>query len=184
MTEQGHRSTLLVRPSRASRTVAKTVCHARSMTKYTHAERVARAMAKIEKRADGCWIWRGRINSDGYGMTGWTSFEPSAHRFTYRVLVGPIPEGLTLDHLCRNRACVNPAHLEPVTMRENILRGEGIAAKNAAKTHCLRGHEFTPENTYATPSGGRGCKACRAQRQAHYDRRKRAERRAEREANG
>jgi hypothetical protein len=85
----------------------------------------------------------------------------------YELAIGPIPEGLTIDHLCRNRGCVNPAHLEAVTNRTNLLRGDGIAALNARKTHCKRGHEFTPENTYVWREGTRACRACHtAQEQA------------------
>jgi hypothetical protein len=84
-----------------------------------------------------------------------------AHRFAYEWLVGPIPEGMELDHLCRNRGCVFPPHLEPVTHRENCLRAPGVASENVVKTHCPQGHEYTPENTRIIPStGGRLCKSC------------------------
>lgn len=82
------------------------------------------------------------------------------HTVAYIEKHGAIPEGMVLDHLCRNRACINPDHLEPVTQRENILRGEGVAAKNAQKTHCKHGHQFTKENTYLY-QGKRLCRECR-----------------------
>jgi len=122
---------------------------------------------RVDKSAgpDGCWEWDGRKNIGGYGMVHWKGKRPVVHRVAYELLVGPIPDGLTLDHLCRNPGCCNPAHLEPVTMRENILRGTQIAAQNAAKTHCKRGHPFDEANTERTisPKGWprRACLACR-----------------------
>jgi HNH endonuclease len=93
----------------------------------------------------------------------------------YRLLVGPVPEGLELDHLCRNRACVNPAHLEPVSHRENVLRGASFAAINAVKTHCIHdGHPFDDVNTIVRPEGRRGCRACMNAAQRRYQRRKRS----------
>lgn len=111
-------------------------------------------------KSDACWLWTGSRDRRGYGA--WTRPDKSkarAHRFAYELVVGPIPEELVLDHLCSVRACVNPEHLEPVTHKVNIQRG---ANRNREKTHCKRGHEFTPENTYMTSAGGRGCRACRA----------------------
>jgi hypothetical protein len=113
----------------------------------------------VDKTGD-CWLWTGSLDRKGYGS--WTRPEQrkiGAHRFAYQLVVGPIPEGLDLDHLCRVPQCVNPAHLEPVTRQVNIQRG---ANRNREKTHCKRGHEFTAENIYATKAGGRGCRACRA----------------------
>lgn len=138
-----------------------------------------RFWAKVDRKGDDdCWLWTGATYSEGYGIL-YTTPRPDkpgryrqvrAHRFAYELLVGPIPEGLVVDHLCRNPSCVNPAHLEPVTDRVNVLRGEGISALNARKTHCKRGHEFTPENTYierAGPRAGRRwCRACARASQA------------------
>jgi hypothetical protein len=114
-----------------------------------------------------CWLWNGERNRRGYGRFNLRRKHVAAHRHGYERAIGPIPEGLQIDHLCRNPSCVNPAHLEAVTCRENLLRGNTLQAKNAAKTHCFRGHEFTPENTYHPPSGGRVCRTC--QRQYHRE---------------
>lgn len=103
----------------------------------------------------------------GYGITKIGGKTTRIHRAVYEHFVGRIPPGLTLDHLCRNRACCNPAHLEPVSVGENVLRGVGHTARNAAKTHCDNGHEFTPENTYVYGAGWRQCLACnRARKRA------------------
>lgn len=111
----------------------------------------------------GCWLWTGASGQWGYGRFNKGSRTYTAsHRYAYEVLIGPIPDGLTLDHLCRNPPCVNPDHLEPVTQRENSLRSESRHAKNARKTRCKRGHPFTSENTYVPPGGrGRNCRECK-----------------------
>jgi hypothetical protein len=128
-----------------------------------------RFMAKVEvgRSPDDCWLWVGWVEPTGYGVFQLAYKRLRAHRWSYEHFVGPIPEGLVLDHLCRVTNCVNPAHLEPVTNRENVLRGESPLARNARKTHCKRGHEFTSENTIPVIVGGnpgRACRACRRDR--------------------
>lgn len=111
---------------------------------------------------DGCWLWQGTKMTVGYGMLPLGGGpKVYAHRFAYELLVAPIPRGLHIDHLCRVRLCVNPSHLEPVTMAENKRRGMSANAINARKSHCQRGHEFTPENTRVSPLGHRECRTCR-----------------------
>jgi hypothetical protein len=112
--------------------------------------------AKIDRVESGCWEWTGAVNANGYGIVAVHRKTEGAHRVVYEILAGSIPAGLHIDHLCRNRRCVNPAHLEPVTQAENNRR--------AMRTHCLRGHEFTPENTYRPPRTSRAperfCRQC------------------------
>lgn len=119
-----------------------------------------RFWAKIVALPSGCWEWKAGKTEKGYGRFWNNGRLVKAHRFSYELLIGPIPTGLTLDHLCRNRACVNPHHLEPLLMRENILRGNGLCARNARKTHCPRGHPYDMFNTYRYPDGSRECKIC------------------------
>jgi HNH endonuclease len=115
---------------------------------------------------DECWIWTAGKNTSGYGTFKLDGLQPVAHRLAYELTKGPIPEGLTLDHLCRVRACVNPAHLEAIPMKTNVLRGIGPTAENARKTHCKRGHEYTSENTmHMHCRTERICKICESARQ-------------------
>ena len=100
---------------------------------------------------------------NGYGHFSIKHKFRLAHRVAYELSVGPIPEGLTIDHLCRNHLCVNPAHLEPTTQRVNILRGTGPSALNAVKTACLRGHSFDAQNTITNKRGTRSCRQCKVQ---------------------
>ena len=112
-----------------------------------------------------CWIYRKKPTGRGYAqMKMPDGSQPCAHRAFYEYHVGVIPPGLTLDHLCRIRNCVNPAHLEPVSRGENVLRGDTAPAANAAKTHCPKGHPYDEQNTRHTPQGGRVCRACARER--------------------
>jgi len=132
-----------------------------------------RFWAKVNKTAT-CWGWTACLNSNGYGMFKVAGRTVCAHRFAYELLVGPIPEGLVTDHLCRNRSCVNPGHLEPVTNAVNILRGVGVGATNALKTECFNGHPLSGENLYLYPGGERACRICIYARNRAWKRAKRA----------
>lgn len=138
-------------------------------------ERDRRFWAKVDKEGPigvhsqtgellgNCWVWTGAI-SQGYGMFGIRSgWATQAHRLSYVAEVGSIPDGLELDHLRRNRACVRPTHLEPVTHQENTRRGDNPQTR---KTHCPQGHPYSPENTYRPRNAPneRHCKTCRVQR--------------------
>lgn len=108
-----------------------------------------------------CWEWTASRHPDGYGHFGINGRIMGAHRWAFEQERFPIPEGFELDHLCRNRACVRPDHLEVVSHKTNLLRGVGVGAKNRDKTHCKNGHEFTLENTYRrSDNGGRKCRTC------------------------
>lgn len=109
-----------------------------------------------------CWYWTGYLRSDGYGGYGVLS----AYRVAYELLVGEVPDGLELDHVCRNHACINPDHLEPVTHQENMLR-YAHHHHNSRKTHCKQGHAFTPDNTRVF-QGKRQCKRCNAAAAKRY----------------
>lgn len=131
----------------------------------------ARFWSKID--ADDCWIWTAAHYADGYGAYSVDRVMKRAHRVAYEALMGPIPDGLELDHLCRIRDCVNPAHLEPVTRRENNLRWMRADGVKAGATHCIRGHEFTPDNTDCR-QGRRRCRECkRVSDRARYQTRRR-----------
>ncbi len=104
-----------------------------------------------------CWVWKLRKNNKGYGLVTWHGIgTKTAHRTAFEFAHGPIPTGLEPDHLCRNRACGRPDHMESVTHRENVRRSEP-----AQRTHCPHGHQYTPENTYIQPKGSRACRTCR-----------------------
>lgn len=127
-----------------------------------------RFWSKVDRRGpDECWPWTGALSPKGYGkFRGADGRTKQAHRVAYELAVGPIPAGMTIDHVrsrgCIHRHCVNPAHLEPVTMGVNVLRGEGPSAQHARATHCPQGHAYSGKNLYVRPSnGGRECRTCR-----------------------
>lgn len=125
------------------------------LKRYVDATDDVRFWAKVEK-TDTCWLWTAKLQENGYGRFKYDDGHLGmAHRWVYEQLVGPIPEGLVIDHLCQVKHCVNPDHLEAVSSGENVLRGDGPTAVNARKTSCLRGHEFSMR-----PSGGRKCLVC------------------------
>lgn len=128
-----------------------------------------RFWAKVNKdgplfRGAPCWLWLGIRLPIGYGRMYKDNRRVRAHRIAYELLIGPIPEGLELDHLCRNHSCVNPRHLEPVTHKENCLRGLAPIMGGdlqRAKTHCAKGHPYDAANTYFNPRNRkRGCRTC------------------------
>lgn len=116
----------------------------------------------LRKGAPGrCHIWTGALNAHGYGrFRDDTGRKTMTHRWAWEQANGPISEGLVCDHVCRNRACANPEHIEPVTSQVNTLRGVTIAAANAAKTECVNGHQFTDETTIVRAGGYRQCRVC------------------------
>lgn len=129
-----------------------------------------RIESKINK-SETCWLWISGINRSGYGFASWQGKRILTHRLMYELLVGPVPEGLQIDHLCRNRACCNPAHLEVVTLRENVRRrGGGQSRIDREKTHCPKSHPYDEKNTYKDKRGRRYCRSCHRERTAirHY----------------
>lgn len=136
-----------------------------------------RFWAKVDKQDGGCWLWTAALSGGtGYGQFYTEMHEidgetkprkVGAHRFAYEALVGPIPQGLDLDHLCRVRHCVNPAHLEPVTRSENTKRGE-TGAHWAKRTHCGKGHPLSGSNLRKQADGRRICRQCAREASARY----------------
>ena len=125
---------------------------------------VDRFMNKVKVSDSGCWEWTGALKPNGYGIfaikKNCIQKVFNAHRWIYEYHRGPIPEGLTIDHLCRNRKCVNPDHLEAVSLKVNLLRGNGFSAINARKTTCKRGHVFIPVPEHCKTAARRYCQIC------------------------
>jgi hypothetical protein len=157
---------------------AKTVCrkHYRRLRLYGHPAKgaprggrksvpaVERFWSFIDRTPDGCWTWQGSHDPSGYGsFVGEHGVLVKSHRYSYELLVEPIPEGLHLDHLCRNPPCCNPSHLEPVTCLENVRRGQG----HVSKTHCPQGHPYEGENL-RFHKGRRHCRTCGIDRARHW----------------
>ena len=130
-------------------------------------------MSRSSVDPDGCWIWQLHVDVRGYGrMHRGGANGYLAHRASYESFVGPIPPDMTIDHLCFKPACINPDHLRVATLEDNAAR-----QRRAMKSHCLKGHEFTPENTYRRPLTGEGrrqCRTCNAAAQRRYKAKKRS----------
>ncbi|WP_113903495.1 HNH endonuclease signature motif containing protein [Brevibacterium celere] len=124
-----------------------------------------RLLAKTRRVDSGCLEFTGARSSQGYGFVRINGKNLYAHRVSYQLQVGPIPDGMVIDHLCRNTSCVEPTHLESVTPQENTLRGVSIQANNARKTHCLRGHPFEGDNLRIDTTGRRICRTCKRETQ-------------------
>jgi hypothetical protein len=131
-----------------------------------------RFWSKVEATASGCWVWTG-YRHEGYGKFGARRRTFYAHRFAFEEICGPVPEGLTIDHLCRNRACQHPLHMEPVTSGVNVLRGVSFAAQKARQTTCVHGHPLDLLNTHIDKRGRRRCRACSRQKYRAWYRRRR-----------
>ena len=154
-------------------------------------------LRRLDPQPDGCIYYTGYIAPRGYGQVSIRGEQEYAHRAMYRLMVGPIPFGMEINHRCHSedtsceagnaclhRRCVNPGHLELVTHRENMLRSRTAMAVNAAKTHCKHGHEFTPENTYRTKKGSRACRECMRIANRKRSRAGRSKRKIQRYVNG
>jgi hypothetical protein len=132
---------------------------------------IERIMERVN-RTDTCWLWTGALNKYGYGQISVKNHRERVHRAAYEAFVGRSPDGLVIDHLCRVRHCVNPAHMEPVTRAENTRRG---VPHNSLKSHCPQGHPYDTPNTY-TGAGRRDCRTCRRGATRRYEAKRRASR--------
>ena len=154
---------------------SRTLCQLSYPGSGDHRTRLAdlppRVLAKIKPSSTGCWLWTGAIAGNGYGSLGVDGRTRSAHRYVYEQTVGAVPDGLTLDHLCRVRHCVRPEHLDPVPLAENLRRSPNFGAN---KTACPAGHPLDENNVLRNGNGNRYCRTChnaarRAKRAANHD---------------
>lgn len=130
---------------------------------------IDRILERTVESPSGCWVFQGGGNGAGYGTVRRTGGgHLFTHRATYEYFIAEIPDGLVIDHLCRNRKCCNPWHLDPVTHQVNLLRGVGRTAINASRTHCPQGHPYDEENTIHSKRGDRGCRTCKIVRLRNY----------------
>lgn len=151
-----------------------------------------RVMRKVDTKGnnrDVCWEWLANTFGDGRGQITWHQKKWQAHKWLYCALIGDVPLGMVLDHLCRNGdTCPNPYHLEPVTQQVNLHRGQGWPGANVRKTHCPKGHEYTPRNTYFREYKPglimRYCKMCRKQHAATFNAKVKAVNRLRKECHG
>jgi hypothetical protein len=153
---------LFLMPARVRR-AKRFFCDKRCYAGYSAVSLVPRLFSRVDRQANGCWRWTGAIDQQGYGRIDVGA--PShtmvyVHRVMYELHRGAIPAGLHIDHLCRNRWCCNPDHLEAVTSGENFRRGMSPSAVQARSSFCIRGHEFTPDNTRIYRNGRRVCMQC------------------------
>lgn len=133
----------------------------------TYKTALSRFIDKIDIAENGCWNWTAALSPNGYGVLGIDGRTIKAHRFAYEYFVGQIPPELEIDHLCRNRICSNPAHLEPVTHYENLIRGNKRPSSHS--NYCKHGHLYTQDNTYYHPNRvGRECVACRSEQRRKW----------------
>jgi hypothetical protein len=170
---------VLVTPSGVASSVRSTGMRAKSIPPLTPAQD-ERFWSKVDvpEQPSCCWEWIGNIHATGYGQFSLGQRQLLPHRVAYTLLIGPIPLDRQLDHLCRNRRCVNPDHLQVATPRINTLRSGAIPAINARKTHCIQGHEYTPDNTKWN-GNKRSCRLCRVEGYRRYRANKRARKMAE-----
>lgn len=156
------------------------------MTKPTYIQRARgrwmahedRVFAYVDAYVDGCWLWMGPMTDNGYGRVMRDRRALMAHRAVWEINNGPIPDGLVIDHLCRNRRCVNPEHLEPVEQGTNMKRGEAPTAIAIRTGYCKRGHARTPENLYRAPGSPNmaHCRECLRIRHREFRARRRVQR--------
>lgn len=149
-----------------------------ALTEREFQRRLRRFMSKVAF-LDSCWMWTGARDRRGYGtFVVSTGLRRSAYRWLYETLIGDVPEGKELDHLCRQPSCVRPDHLEPVTHLENVRRGNAGGHAQRARTHCPKGHPYSGDNLHIRPDGGRACNECSRIHSREYQRKRRAALRA------